>query len=72
VRSRCTKSVGVTADFSIIVVKRANPWWHAYNKVNTLASKTPSKAKLGTVMHAMKALFLVIVQTVDFRETLVM
>jgi hypothetical protein len=39
---------------------------------NTLASKTPSKAKLGTVMHAMKALFLVIVQTADFRGTLVM
>jgi hypothetical protein len=24
---------------------------------NTVASKTPSKTKLGTVMHAMKALF---------------
>ena len=39
---------------------------------NTLASKTPSKAKLGAMMHAMKALFLVIVQTADFRGTLVM
>lgn len=51
---------------------RGNPaWWGAYNDIKHSRFENAHLATLGTTMHAMKALFLVIVQTLDFRERLV-
>jgi hypothetical protein len=51
---------------------QGNPaWWGAYNNVKHSRFANAHLATLGTTMHAMKGLFLVIVQTLDFRERLV-
>ena len=46
-------------------------WWATYNDVKHSRFENSRLASLGTTMHAMKALFLVLVQTLDFRERLV-
>jgi hypothetical protein len=49
-----------------------NPaWWVTYNDVKHSRFANAHLATLGTTMHAMKGLFLVLVQTLDFRERLV-
>jgi hypothetical protein len=49
-----------------------NPaWWKAYNDVKHSRFANARLATLGTTTHAMKALFLVLVQTLDYRERLV-
>jgi hypothetical protein len=49
-----------------------NPsWWKSYNNVKHDRFGNIAQAKLGTVMHAMQATFLVLVQTLDFREDLI-
>lgn len=45
-------------------------WWTAYNKVKHDRFGEIKKAKLGIVMHALEGAFLVLVQCLDFRETL--
>lgn len=51
---------------------QGNPaWWDAYNKVKHSRFENAHLATLGTTMHAMKGLFLVLVQTLDLRERLV-
>ena len=47
-------------------------WWRGYNKVKHGRFENADKAKLGMVMHALKAAFLVLTQTLDFRKTLVL
>lgn len=46
-------------------------WWQSYNHVKHDRFGNMAEAKLGTIMHAMEATFLVLVQTLDFRDTLV-
>jgi hypothetical protein len=46
-------------------------WWSAYNKVKHSRFDMAHWATLGTTMHAMKALFLVLVQALEFRDRLV-
>lgn len=49
-----------------------NPkWWAAYNNVKHSRFENAPEATLGTTMHAMKALFLVMVQSLEFRARLV-
>lgn len=49
-----------------------NPrWWASYNNVKHSRFDNASEATLGTTMHAMKALFLVLVQSLEFRARLV-
>lgn len=49
-----------------------NPtWWASYNNVKHDRFGNISQAKLGTVMHAMQATFLSLIQTLDFREDLI-
>jgi hypothetical protein len=49
-----------------------NPSWRkSYNNVKHDRFGNISQAKLGTVMHAMQATFLSLVQTLDFREDLI-
>lgn len=46
-------------------------WWRSYNKVKHGRFDHIADAKLGTVMHALGGAFLVLVQTLDYRATLV-
>ena len=49
-----------------------NPtWWASYNNVKHSRFDNARQATLGTTMHAMKALFLVLVQSLEFRGRLV-
>lgn len=49
-----------------------NPrWWSAYNDVKHSRFDNARRATLGTTMHAVKALFLTVVQSLDFRGRLV-
>jgi hypothetical protein len=49
-----------------------NPkWWTAYNRVKHARFDNAPQAKLGITVHAMKALFLVLVQSLEFRARLV-
>jgi len=49
-----------------------NPqWWTAYNRVKHARFDNADRAKLGIVVHAMKALFLTLVQSLEFRARLV-
>ncbi|MCW5664632.1 MAG: hypothetical protein KIT35_12410 [Piscinibacter sp.] len=63
-----------SASYPWYVWRRPNghpAWWTAYNTVKHSRFEQARSATLGTTMHAMKALFLVLVQTLDFRERLV-
>jgi hypothetical protein len=46
-------------------------WWDAYNQVKHSRFQNARRATLGVTMHAMKALFLVLVQSLEFRARLV-
>jgi hypothetical protein len=46
-------------------------WWTSYNRVKHDRFAGIHEAKLGTVMHALGGAFLLLVQTLDFRVTLV-
>ena len=46
-------------------------WWKSYNAVKHDRFGHIAEAKLGTVMHALRGAFLGLVQTLDFRSTLV-
>jgi hypothetical protein len=46
-------------------------WWSAYNAVKHSRFQNASQATLLTTFHALKALFLAIVQSLDFRERLI-
>lgn len=46
-------------------------WWTAYNKVKHNRFDNAKRATLGMTMHAMKALFLSIIQSLEFRGRLV-
>lgn len=49
-----------------------NPqWWTAYNRVKHARFDNAERAKLGIAVHAMKALFLALVQSLEFRGRLV-
>ncbi len=49
-----------------------NPtWWASYNNVKHSRFDNAREATLGTTMHSMKALFLVLVQSLEFRARLV-
>jgi hypothetical protein len=49
-----------------------NPtWWSAYNDVKHSRFDNARRATLGTTMHALKALFLTVVQSLEFRGRLV-
>lgn len=49
-----------------------NPrWWNEYNAVKHSRFENRSKATLLITLHALKALFLVLCQSLDFRERLV-
>ncbi len=46
-------------------------WWRAYNDVKHARFNNESHATLGATVHAMEALFLVLVQCLDYRARLV-
>lgn len=46
-------------------------WWVAYNAVKHSRFQSASQATLLVTLHALKALFLALVQSLDFRERLV-
>jgi len=46
-------------------------WWTAYNKVKHNRFENANKATLKTTLHSVKALFLVVLQNLDFRRRLV-
>lgn len=46
-------------------------WWTAYNAVKHSRFQNASQATLLTTLHALKALFLVLVQSLEFRERLI-
>ena len=46
-------------------------WWNAYNAVKHSRFQNASQATLLTTLHALKALFLALVQALEFRERLV-
>lgn len=51
-------------------VKKHPAWWQAYNRVKHARFDNAPKATLKFAMHAMKALFLALVQSLDFRQRL--
>ncbi len=63
-----------SSSFPWYVWRQANgnpSWWKTYNEVKHSRFENSRFASLGTTTHAMKALFLVLVQTLDYRERLV-
>lgn len=46
-------------------------WWRAYNDVKHSRLDNASRATLGATVHAMEALFLVLVQCLDYRARLI-